>query len=408
MRHVSSLCFWTCLMICLTSTLTGYAHGWPGWRGPDRNGQTVSRGVFTRDYRLEIAWRRMLGSGYSSVSVAEGVAVTMAAIDGHDVLIGLDAATGRSSWSFRLEPVFKGRDGSHDGPLSTPLIDGGRVFALSPEGRLVAVSLEDGRLLWEHHLVAEYGGKMPDYGYTSSPLVHGDLLILQSGGLKGDAVMAFDTRSGARRWVWQGDTVHYHSPTLATIDGRAQFIYLGWELAAGLDPNTGEERWRLWHGGKHTQGTPTNLGDNRVLLPFADKEAMLLEIEPGPDGDTVRPLWRKPLLGKSFNIALYRDDLLYGFWGKLLTCVDAAAGTRLWQTRPADEGMTLFVDDRLALFTEDGRLVTGRVSAMGYVEERQLRVFKSRTFSAPAFVEDTFYVRSLREIAAITVIPSSK
>ncbi len=407
-RHdvLISICRWW-LTLCLAAPLCGFAKDWPGWRGPNRNGQTVSAGVFERGYSLDIAWRRSLGSGYSSVSVVDGVAATMASVPGGDALVGIDAASGRTLWSFRLGRVFKGRDGSDDGPLSTPMIDDGRVFALAPRGRLVAVSLKTGKLLWERHLVKQYGGKMPDYGYTSSPLVYDGLLILQSGGLRGDAVMAFDVETGVRRWVWRGDTVHYHSPALAMIDGQAQFIYLGWELSAGLDPKTGAERWRLWHQGKHTQGTPTDLGGNRVLLPFADREAMLLNIEPGPAGDVAKPLWRKPSLGKSFNMALYRDGLIYGFWGKLLTCVDAETGDPLWRKRSPDAAVIMFVDDRLALFTEDGRLIIGRVSATDFVQETEIGVFKGRTFNAPAFVDDTFYVRSLKEIAAIKVAPHS-
>ncbi|MDJ0841258.1 MAG: PQQ-binding-like beta-propeller repeat protein [Acidobacteriota bacterium] len=405
MRHSLNMQRRLYLVALFALTLSGSAADWPGWRGPDRNGQAVSRGVFKQDYRLEIAWFRPLGSGYSSVSVAEGIAVTMAAVKGHDVLIALDTASGETLWSLRLEPVFKGRDGSDDGPLSTPVIHRGRVFALSPEGRLVAVALKTGRLLWEHHLVKEYGGVMPDYGYASSPLVHDDLLILQSGGLKGDAVMAFDSRTGACKWVWPGGTVHYQSPTLAVIDGKPQFIFLGWELSAGLNPLTGEELWRLRHMGKHTQGTPTDLGGNRVLLPFADKEIMLLGIESGPEGAGFAPVWRGPVLGKSFHIALYREGFLYGFWGKLLTCVDAATGTRLWMTRSPDESMIMFVDDRLVLFTEDGRIIVSRVSAEGFNPEKEIRIFKTRTFSAPAFVDDTFYVRSLKSAAAIRVTP---
>ena len=90
-------------------------------------------------------WRARLGSGYSGVAVADGRAVTLFSDGSRDVLAAFDAATGREAWRVPVAEAHKGKDGSFDGPVSTPAVDRGRVFALGPRGDLMAVDLKTGR-----------------------------------------------------------------------------------------------------------------------------------------------------------------------------------------------------------------------------------------------------------------------
>src|SRR5262245_59845396 len=147
--------------------------GWPGLWGPSRNGEAapaVLPSAFTE------LWRRPAAGGYSEISVAGDTVITMELRAGSDFVVALDAGTGRERWAVNVAPTFKGHYGSEDGPIATPAIEGGDVYAVGPHGHLLALELAGGRERWRHDLVGEFGAEIPDWGFGSSPLVTGDHL----------------------------------------------------------------------------------------------------------------------------------------------------------------------------------------------------------------------------------------
>lgn len=85
-------------------------------------------------------------------------------------------------WRQVLGPRYAGHDGSDDGPSSTPVIDGGVVYALGPKGLLLALRTTDGTKVWSRDLVAELGAREPRFGFVTTPLALGDLLYVETGG----------------------------------------------------------------------------------------------------------------------------------------------------------------------------------------------------------------------------------
>jgi outer membrane protein assembly factor BamB len=162
-----------------------------------------------------------LGTGYSGVVVAEGRLVTMFS-DGRDDYVGaLDAGTGEERWRVAIAPTFAGREGAVDGPCSTPAIHDGTVYALGPRGDLLAVRLDDGTTRWRVNLVERLGASTPHWGFTTSPLVVGDHVIVISGGADARIVTAFERHDGTEAWSAGHDEsgVSYQSAALLTLDG---------------------------------------------------------------------------------------------------------------------------------------------------------------------------------------------
>ena len=176
---------------------------------------------------LAVRWRANLGSGYSGVAVAGGRAVTMFADGPRDVLAAFDTETGKETWRVTIAERFVGLDGSFDGPISTPAIAGGSVFALGPLGHLVAVDLAAGRVLWRTDLRELVQAARPHYGFASSPLVAGGVLVVQVGTGSGQAIAGFDLASGARQWTAGEDTVQYQSPVLLRLGSREIVVAAG-------------------------------------------------------------------------------------------------------------------------------------------------------------------------------------
>jgi len=160
------------------------AQKWPHWGGPNTNFKLHDVGAFSKDedFSLRVTWKRTLGSGYSSVSVANGIAVTIYSDGENDYVIALDAKDGSDIWRHRIGPAYLGHWGSQNGPLSTPLITDTFVVALSPQGLLFVLDRATGDPKWSIDIVEEQDGRPPFWGFTTSPRLAGDLVIVQSGG----------------------------------------------------------------------------------------------------------------------------------------------------------------------------------------------------------------------------------
>ena len=157
-------------ILCVAPTCT-VAADWPNWRGPNHDGTVAAPGQFCdRAFGLEIVWKKLIGSGYSGMTVAQGRLLTMFADGESDLLAAFNAHTGSELWRFRMGAMYPGHDGGHDGPLSTPVADPDTVYALGADGRLVAVGLDDGSARWSVNLVEKLRASVPFWGFTTTPL----------------------------------------------------------------------------------------------------------------------------------------------------------------------------------------------------------------------------------------------
>ena len=174
------------LVLLLLSTpfaLGAEKKDWTQFRGPESAGPQFAGDVPEEDFGLKVAWTQDLGAGYSNVWIEAGKAVTMHTDGEVDVVAAFEIGSGKRLWRHELGPKYRGHDGSDDGPIGTPTVSDGTVFALGPSGQLVALGLADGSAKWRHVLDAQ-NSTVPFYGYTSSPLVLGQhLRISHVGGI---------------------------------------------------------------------------------------------------------------------------------------------------------------------------------------------------------------------------------
>ena len=155
---------------------------WPQWRGPNRDGISQESGLLKSwpEGGPKVLLRIPVGEGFSGISVSSGRAYTMFAEGDDEFVVCLDASNGKEIWRLRSGSKFK--EGHGNGPRSTPTVDGDRVFALGAKGRLYALDVRSGEKMWEHDFVKEFGSHVPPWGFSTSPLVEGDLLLVEVGG----------------------------------------------------------------------------------------------------------------------------------------------------------------------------------------------------------------------------------
>lgn len=395
------------LLLVSTATASAAASGrdWPHWAGPNFDLTVDGAGAFDREvFGLERAWIRPLGSAYSGIAVVGDKLVTAFSDGTDDLLVALDAATGEELWRYRIGDMYKGHDGSHDGPNGTPLVYGGRVYGLGPSGHLFAVGLEDGEEIFAHKVDGELGGKAPQHGFTTAPTVVGGVLVVQTGGPDGHSISAFDLESGELRWQTADDSVDYQSPLALEIDGRTLVLAVTNESVLGLEPESGEVLFRHAHPEQVTYraAQPVPLGGGKVLLPD-QRGAGLYQVEKGDDGYRLTELWRTRSLRGTYTVPVPYEGYLYGYSGSFLTCVDAATGETVWKSRPPGRGNLVLIDGHLVLQVDSGEVVVAEASPEGYEEKARVKALDEGYLTAPSFAGGRVYVRNLTQIASVGV-----
>ncbi len=382
------------------------SQGWAGYRGPDIAGISAESGVFDEQGQLglTVAWKTTIGSGYSGVAVAGGKVVTMYSEGESDVMAAFDAASGKQLWSYTVGAIYKGHDGSHDGPITTPLIAGGRVYGLGPWGEFFALDAATGEQLWKTHLAEEHEVKKPHYGFGTSPLLADGVLVIGLGG-EGQAVGGFDPATGEKRWTAGDDTVAYQVPVPMSVGGRRQLVGAGMKKLFGFDAASGEMLWEHEHEGGGGRGvlsmTPVPAGEGRIFLAHQNDASKLVALAAGAEAVTYETAWEGRSIRNSYNVPVFHDGHLYAFSSRFLTCVDAATGESRWRSRQPGDGFLILVDGRLVIATKNGGVHIAEATPDGYHEIAGLPVFEDLVWSAPGFAGGSVYVRSLGEIARV-------
>ena len=394
------------------SKLSSEVQTWPRWRGASFDGTARADGTFSGSFGLKIRWRQSLGSGYSGVVVAEGSVATLFSDGGLDYLAALDIDSGAERWRFPIAPTFPGREGAKDGPVSTPAIANGVVFALGPSSDLLAVRLESGELIWRQQLAERLGVPVPHWGVGTSPLVAGQTLIVQTGGTSGRAITGFDRQSGEILWQTGDDSVNYQSPMLLDIDGSEQLIAAGDTTLFGLEPRTGKLRWRYAHEGDRFYRkiiNPVSTGDGRLLLNHRREVSTLIDLGPAarPAGEStdIQEVWTTPHLKLNYATPIYHEGYFYGFSGNFLSCVDARDGKLIWKSRPPGNGWPILVDGHLVVVTKRGTLHVAEATPEGYREKATLEAFSNLVWTPPSFAAGRIYARdSFGEVVSVEIV----
>ena len=395
-RRVTLTC---CLAVACTASGAWASERWGQFRGPLAEGVELAGALPDGEYGLAVAWARDLGSGYSNVSIADGKAITMFTSGDVDVVAALDLASGDEVWRYELGEKYAGHDGSTDGPLSTPTIAGDTVYVLGPHGQMAALGLADGAEKWTRKLDEE-NSTVPFYGYTSSPLVAGDNVILATGG-EGHSICAFDSDTGKVRWSTGDDSVTYQSPMLLELGGRSTIVAATDKYLQALDPKSGKMLWQH----QHTEG---ERGEGSAQVTPVDDERFLVKYQRGAKlyrtaGDGVEEVWETNAFGNTFAMPVLVDDHFYGFTGRFLTAVNLDDGEIAWRSRPPGGLGLSLIDDTLAVAAPNGDLVLVDPSPEGYREVTRIAALEAGDYAFPSFAADTFVVRNLQQIAAVRV-----
>jgi outer membrane protein assembly factor BamB len=389
--------------IAVGALVAGDAADWPQFRGPHRDGISAEKGLLTGwpDGGPQTVWRIKLGQGFSGISIVGGRVYTMFGDGSDEFAICLDAATGKEIWRHRTDAIFK--DNFGNGPRSTPTVDGETVYTLGARGRLHALGVADGGVLWSKDLVKEYGAKIPTWGVSTSPLVEGNLLIVNVGGKKGASIVAFDKKSGKEAWRSLPDQAGYAAPIAITVGKQRQVLVLTGEGLVAVAPGDGKLIWRHpWKTSYDVNAaTPVFIPPDRIFLSTGyDVGAAMLQIQ--ADGN-VTQLWKNREMRNKFSSSLLHDGNIYGFDEKALKCVDPTTGETRWQERGLGHGSLIYADGHLIVLGDAGTLVLVEAKPGAYREKGRAQVFDGKTWTMPTLAGGKLFLRDENELISLDV-----
>jgi outer membrane protein assembly factor BamB len=417
---------------------------WPSFRGPHASGVASAQPPLTWSLRTgsNVAWRTAIpGLGHSSpivwgnriflttavskVASAQAVALgdsDSAGIDPADDLVphrwqvyAIDRDSGAVLWS---KTVHQGRPrvkrhakASH--ASATPATDGRVLVAMLGSEGLFAFDL-DGKQLWRRDFGALSVGLAdePEYewGPASSPVIHGDTVIVQNDRYKDSFLIALDLHTGKELWrsareerpSWSTPLVHLH-------EGRATVVVVSPLFVRGHDLRTGRELWRIADpDGQVKVSAPVGAGELAIVTGGWPSAARPIVAVRARDGVVA---WRHERGSPYTTTPLVYDDLLYVLTDNgILSAYEASTGTRVYQTRLSRRAGSFSASPvaaagRLYFVSEDGHVVVVRAGRR--FEVLATNELDEVSMATPALSRELLLVRTKSHLYAFGDRPSS-
>ncbi len=379
---------------------------WPQFLGPARNATSPETGLLD-SWPKEgppVLWQKEVGEGFSSPVVAAGRLVLFHRVDNDEVIECLDAATGKELWKHKTPTSYEDPLGKGNGPRSTPAIAGGRVYTLSPGGLLLCLQMEDGKKVWQRALLEDYTVPPSFFGVGTSPLVEGDLVLVNVGARDG-GIVAFDKNTGKEVWKATSQGASYASPVAATLDGVRQALFFTRDGFVALDPTTGEvrsaKRWRSRNNASVNAASPIVFDGHVFLSACYDTGALLLRVKK----DGIEEVWTNDeSLSCHFGTPVYHNGFLYGFHGRQdieggrLRCIEAKTGKVRWTADGYGCGSLILAGGRLIVLGERGELALVEADGEKYRELARAPVLEGTCRAHLALADGRLYGRDGKKL----------
>lgn len=305
-----------------------------------------------------------------------------------------------------LRSAFGGyRNGMGDGPRGTPTVANGRVYVEGGNGDVACLDATTGNTIWHINLSENFGGGKPGWGYSESPLLIGELLIVTPGGKQG-TILALDPRTGQKIWQSGGLTegAHYSTPVPATINGIQQIVQFGNQSVFGVSLQDGRQLW--------SYKTPAN-GTANCCSPIVSENLVfaasaygtgggLVKITQSGDSQQAEEVYFERKLQCHHGGIVKIGDHMYSCGEGPLTCVEFQTGRIVWQSRSVGKGSLVAADGMLYVLSEGHRVALVEATPEAYREHGTFEI-KSHgrpSWAHPVVANGVLYLRDQQSLTA--------
>lgn len=379
------------LLVAIGALASANAADWPRFRGPDQNSISKETGFNPKSLEggAKVVWKAGVGTGFSSITVANGRAHTMGNADAKDTVWCLDASTGKEIWKHtyaeELKPnLYEG------GPNATPTVDADRVYTLSKTGRALCLDAAKGTVIWDKPLAKDLGAKKPEWGFSSSVLIEGDLAIYNVG----SAGTALNKQTGEVVWK-SGPGAAGYSQAIPVNFGKDRLaILMAAADAIAINPKTGEVAWsHPWKTSYDINAADPVVSGNKVFVSSGyNHGASVFEVAE----NKTKVVWENKSLRNHFASSILLNGHLYGVDEKELRCVDFATGEVKWTDKASGKGTLIIADGKLIVLGEKGELIIAEASVEGFKPLSRAQILGGKCWTSPALANGKLYARNAK------------
>lgn len=431
----------------------GEGEDWPQFLGLRENGISGETGLLKSwpDKGPPILWQKRIGTGYSAPSVRGNRLVLHHRVRDEEIIQCYSADQGEPAWDYAYESQFSDPYGYNNGPRCSPLLTETRCYTFGAGGKLVCLELATGKMIWTRDTAEDW--KIPDafFGVGSTPIIHGNLLIVMVGGEPKSGVVAFDKETGKTVWesigknAWKvpeegyqmdDKLASYSSLIVARIHDHDHLLCLMRDGLVSLNPVDGTMRFSYFFRSRSFESVnaarPVVIGDQVLLSAAYQSGAVLLKLL--PDGKSFEEVWKTRNLQTHWSTTIHHAGYLYGFSGRhenegLLRCLDLKSGEVIWETDglPAEpptgpdnldetatkfygRGSAILADGKFIVLGERGVLALVEANHKEYKEISRVKYtgMKYPSWAAPVLSRKRLYLRCEDYLACIDLAPPAK
>ncbi len=376
---------------------------WPEFRGPQRY-SAVPDITFGTDWDAKPPreiWRRAVGLGWSSFCVVGDYFFTQEQRGDEELVACYQLSDGEPVWLNRVSSRFSEPMG--DGPRGTPTYVDGKLYPQGATGELQCLEASTGKTIWKSDVGKDTGAKLPQWGFSSSPLVVDGRVVTFTGAGGGQSVIAYDAATGARAWAAGSGMKGYCSAQVAQFDDMPQVLMISDYGLQSFAPADGaliwEYEWEMTAFPRITQPCFTDADSIVIGTGFAPGSRKI-SIAKSDNTYTVSEDWTARKFRPYFNDFVHHEGALYGFNGNRITCADAETGEVLWAGDRIGGQVLLFpAMDMLLVLSERGEVWLIEATPEAHSEVARFDAIKGKTWNHPVVVGDALLVRNSGEMA---------
>jgi outer membrane protein assembly factor BamB len=381
------------LALIAAATTAASADDWYRWRGPDLNGISKETGwqATWPERGPKQLWKASVGTGFSSFSVSRGRVYTMGNASNTDTVYCLDAATGTTVWKHSypcpLDPKnFEG------GPAATPTVEraGDRIYTFSRKADAFCLDAADGKVVWSKNLNRDLGMEITTWGFASSPLVEGKLVILNAG----NGGIALDKQTGAVVWDSGKSAGGYATAVPLHPAPHMSMAVFSRQSLVGVKIGDGQELWRYpWKTEYDVNAADPIVAGDRVFISSGyNRGATVIRV----NGDKPEKVWENKNMRNHFNSCVLWQEHLYGVDEGELRCLAFDTGEVKWKNPQFGKGSLMLADGKLVGLTEKGELIVAEATPAAFKPIARGQVLTGKCWTTPVLSNGHIYCRNAR------------
>ena len=392
----------------LSSPFAVAANDWPRYRGADGLG-IVREPLTIRDWKQhppQQLWRHPIGEGWSSFAVAGSRLFTQEQRRKYECIVCYHADSGNELWVHRDEVRYETAMGGI-GPRATPTVTDSAVYAVGAKGLLTCLDPVTGEQKWQRNIAGDADASLPQWGFSGSPMIWKDTVIVIAGGSENRGVLAYDRYNGNIVW---GSGIHragYSSPRVETINGKSVLLAFHGDGLTAMSPDSGVPQWNYPFTNMYHINVAQPILVGTVLFVGTGYDGRCVALDPS-NVSNGRPteIWTPNRnLNLKFNEAVAHGGYVYGLDDGILCCINITTGKREWKGGRYNFGQMLLWKDVLLIQAEKGYVALAEASARKFTEITRFSALKTRdtasakVWNVPVVNKSRLYIRSSREAA---------